>query len=181
MAQRGVKWPFLRVSTELSQNTEFLECPSGSQPNCGRAKQSNFLIFLPLLIIINTTPQTPFEVRVHCSLAKETKGNPPYFSSPHVQDFSLKPIRKGAGGLQNNNREVLFASMCVEQTSTLTQLCPLRFAPRQNYGVSCSLRSPSRGILPVLRLGTDDRGVSEYCANLNHFQLPFYARGLQFR
>lgn len=163
MAQRGVKWPFLRVSTELSQNTEFLECPSGPQPNCGRAKQSNFLISLPLLIIINTTPQTPFEVRVHCSLAKETKRNPPYFSSPHVQDFHRSWSGRGrGGGLQNNNREVLF-SMCVEQTSTFTQLCPLRFAPRQkNCGVSCSLRSPSRGILPALRLGTDDRGVSEY-------------------
>lgn len=113
MAQREVKWPFLRVSTELSQNTEFLECPSGPQPNCGRAKQSNFLISLPLLIIINTTLQTPFEVRVHCSLAKEAEGNPPYFFTTCAR-FSLKPIRKR--GMQNNNREILFASGRADHT-----------------------------------------------------------------
>lgn len=80
--------------------------------------------------------------------------------------FTEADLEGGGEGLQNNNREVLFASMRGADNhlhaSLSTEVCASAVSAWAGELLSRSLRSPSRGILPVLRLGTDDRGISEY-------------------
>lgn len=84
---------------ELSQNTEFLECPLGPQTNCGRAKQSKFLISLPLLIIINTTLPIPLEVSEGSLLTyKGNERKSSIFLFTTCARFSTKPTPNGGWG-----------------------------------------------------------------------------------